>query len=64
MPVASCRATGLRHAVAPGHIRRVGANIIHGQKGAAGSSAQYHIDTVKDLRTRLRPKAPDPLGEK
>lgn len=30
---------------------------------SAGSSAQYHIDAVKDLRTKLRAQAPDPLGE-
>ncbi len=29
----------------------------------AGSSAQNDIDAVKDLRARLRPQAPDPLGE-
>ncbi len=29
----------------------------------ASSSAQNDIDAVKDLRARLRPQSPDPLGE-
>jgi hypothetical protein len=57
-----------RLANVPVHPRRKAARERRGGVGRnrmlAGSSAQYHIDTVKDLRTRLRPKAPDPVGEK
>jgi len=47
----------------PRHPPSSTSGAVGGERLLAGSSAQNDINAVKDLRARLRPQTPDPLGE-